>query len=524
MELDLSLCSSYSMSSVSYANMVANGTSSSSQVTSQDSSAQTSPSAVKPQLNGSENESNGDSLGEKSLGNGDAEPVKAGDAESGEVAESAESPVAPEGDEASGETSQDKTTKEKKAGKQKPKEKKLAPAPVPTTNVWGSSSPADSANVDLFKWPTPDQDAASKSKNNQKFIKPITNKWVPINAKLILPNNRSNNNPANNKKNNKNKNKTKNNNNNNNKNKPRAATQAPTGTKTPTQDQKIDEKKAEKLEKKDKTSTEDVTKLAEDLKETSITELGPESFESQPPSSQTSTPNQSQPQPHPNSNGHAHNNNNRQYRMNYRNMNRYSVPNNYNNGNFIPYPMQPYQSLPGGYYPPYLQVQAAQQQAYAAAQYQAQQPQLHPNYKSNSFSYSNTASPQAYGNPTGPNATANVPIPPPISPKQDPINALTQQIDYYFSFQNLIKDIYLRKNMHADTGFINLSIILNFKRVQIILNQIKGLNLSTEFNVTVFNAIKNCQNLEINLDQESDVDLNKVELRVKNNFQQWILD
>lgn len=78
--------------------------------------------------------------------------------------------------------------------------------------------------------------------------------------------------------------------------------------------------------------------------------------------------------------------------------------------------------------------------------------------------------------------------------------------------------------MHADTGFINLSIILNFKRVQIILNQIKGLNLSTEFNVTVFNAIKNCQNLEINLDQESDVDLNKVELRVKNNFQQWILD
>lgn len=204
-------------------------------------------------------------------------------------------------------------------------------------------------------------------------------------------------------------------------------------------------------------------------------------------------------------------------------MNRYSVPNGYSNGNFMPYPMQPYQSMPNGYYPPYLQAQAAQQQAYAAYQAQ-QQPQSHPNYKSNSFSYSNTASPQAYGN--YPNAApANVPIPPPISPKQDPINALTQQIDYYFSFQNLIKDIYLRKSMSHDTGFISLSTILNFKRVQIILNQIKGLNLPTEFNVTVFNAIKNCQNLEINLGLETDdVDLDKVELRVKNNFQQWILD
>ncbi|KAK7676210.1 hypothetical protein QCA50_020826 [Cerrena zonata] len=44
-------------------------------------------------------------------------------------------------------------------------------------------------------------------------------------------------------------------------------------------------------------------------------------------------------------------------------------------------------------------------------------------------------------------------IPPPISPKQDPQQALTQQIDYYFSLENLIRDIYLRKNMDLTEGW-----------------------------------------------------------------------
>ncbi|EGV65433.1 hypothetical protein CANTEDRAFT_113191, partial [Yamadazyma tenuis ATCC 10573] len=114
----------------------------------------------------------------------------------------------------------------------KTKEKKLAPAPVPATSVWGthagavSGSTSHVTNVDEYKWPTPEEqqaNASAKSSNkNQKFIKPITNKWVPINAKVILPNARtqvtqqaSNNGNKKNKKNNN----TNNNNNKNNRNK-----------------------------------------------------------------------------------------------------------------------------------------------------------------------------------------------------------------------------------------------------------------------------------------------------------------
>ncbi|EGW29871.1 uncharacterized protein SPAPADRAFT_63491 [Spathaspora passalidarum NRRL Y-27907] len=61
----------------------------------------------------------------------------------------------------------DDTTKESDSvssspSKEKAPKKNLLPAPVPAKSAWGQ----------------------------QKFIKPITNRWVPINAKVILPNTR----------------------------------------------------------------------------------------------------------------------------------------------------------------------------------------------------------------------------------------------------------------------------------------------------------------------------------------------
>ncbi|ODV80583.1 winged helix DNA-binding domain-containing protein, partial [Suhomyces tanzawaensis NRRL Y-17324] len=117
-------------------------------------------------------------------------------------------------------------------------------------------------------------------------------------------------------------------------------------------------------------------------------------------------------------------------------------------------------------------------------------------------------------------------IPPPISPKQDPQQALTQQIDYYFSLENLIRDIYLRKNMDTE-GWVSLSLILNFKRVKIIINGIQNsLESDQEVSSIILETVKNCQNLEINYLNEKDAEsatIDDVNLRVKDNFEQWLL-
>ena len=120
-----------------------------------------------------------------------------------------------------------------------------------------------------------------------------------------------------------------------------------------------------------------------------------------------------------------------------------------------------------------------------------------------------------------------VQIPPPISPKQDPEQALVQQIDYYFSLENLIRDIYLRKNMTEDGGWVPLGLILEFKRVKIIINGIQNLSETPlDVNVIVRNALESCVNLEVrylNGKTEDAAVIADIELRVKDNFSQWLL-
>lgn len=123
-------------------------------------------------------------------------------------------------------------------------------------------------------------------------------------------------------------------------------------------------------------------------------------------------------------------------------------------------------------------------------------------------------------------------IPPPISPKQDPQQALTQQIDYYFSLDNLIRDVFLRKNMGTE-GWLELDLILNFKRVKIIVN---GLSNSIDeadeakkaklLDAAILKAVQSCENVEIgylNGKEAHDATATEVQLRVKSAFEQWLL-
>lgn len=347
----------------------------------------------------------------------------------------------------------------------RPAKKTLAPAPVPAKSAWGSSmAAAASAAVDEHKWPTPDKiSEQSSSQQPQKFIKPITNKWVPINAKVVLPTAKSG--PKVQNRNRKNK-------------KPLAVpglTQPPLGA--PAQPLK-------KLHKKKEDEEADAAAQPEapGADAQSAAKAGFKRFPNSAPQGAykpryASPPNGgqfSQPQPfNPNYQQAPYGNfNNRGYRQN-------------------------------GAYP-------AQGNGYK---------QVHKNgaYRTNGFVPQGTFIPPQQ----------QVQIPPPISPKQDPQQALVQQINYYFSLENLIRDIFLRKNMAEDGGWVPLGLILEFKRVKIIVN---GIQNSSEEDVdadaVILESVTQCDNLEVRYVNDKlagDAQLDDVELRVKENYQQWLL-
>lgn len=49
-------------------------------------------------------------------------------------------------------------------------------------------------------------------------------------------------------------------------------------------------------------------------------------------------------------------------------------------------------------------------------------------------------------------------------------DALRRQIEFYFSLDNLLRDIYLRRNMDAN-GWVPLSVVANFTRVRMLTDQ-----------------------------------------------------
>ncbi|GME73500.1 unnamed protein product [Ambrosiozyma monospora] len=90
-------------------------------------------------------------------------------------------------------------------------------------------------------------------------------------------------------------------------------------------------------------------------------------------------------------------------------------------------------------------------------------------------------------------------IPQPIAPtdkkaREALLTTLANQIDYYFSAENLLKDIYLRKNMN-DHGFLPLSVISSFHRV---------VGLTYGQIVLILECLPKCKNLEYGTIEEFD--------------------
>lgn len=63
------------------------------------------------------------------------------------------------------------------------------------------------------------------------------------------------------------------------------------------------------------------------------------------------------------------------------------------------------------------------------------------------------------------------------------------QLEYYFSTENLIKDVYLRNQMEED-GWVSLELICGFKRLKTLL-------LCTNDPGVLFQAIEESSNLEV---------------------------
>lgn len=337
------------------------------------------------------------------------------------------------------------------------KKKSLAPAPVPTKSAWGASVATGATSVDESKWPTPDKVvAAQNTQQHQKFIKPITNKWVPITAKVVLPSAK----PASKVQNRNRKNK-----------------------KPQQQQQPQQQKKASQIKKKSEDDDEVSTDTAS--AGAAAASLGGAAAEGD----DTKSKSKRNPTQHQN------------YKPRFQaqaNQNQFFQPqpfNPYNNRQF-----RPQNGGPNG---------------------QQQNGQFRPknyNYRNGQFNG---------GYPTGFIPQQQVQIPPPISPKQDPQQALIQQINYYFSLENLIRDLYLRKNMLPEGGWVPLSLILEFKRVKIIINGIQNSSEEgVETNDIVLDSVTKCDNLEVRYAEgksAGDAKIEDVELRVKDNYEQWLL-
>ncbi|CAG8462836.1 12167_t:CDS:2 [Ambispora leptoticha] len=80
--------------------------------------------------------------------------------------------------------------------------------------------------------------------------------------------------------------------------------------------------------------------------------------------------------------------------------------------------------------------------------------------RSTSFSYS-TGFPQQYG------SLFTAKMPPYVYDIELLKYYILQQIEYYFSIENLCKDLYLRSNMDA-YGFVDISLLANFNRVRLL--------------------------------------------------------
>ncbi|ORX81271.1 hypothetical protein BCR32DRAFT_279827 [Anaeromyces robustus] len=101
---------------------------------------------------------------------------------------------------------------------------------------------------------------------------------------------------------------------------------------------------------------------------------------------------------------------------------------------------------------------------------------------------------------------------------------LKEQIEYYFSVENLCKDIYMRQQMDEE-GFVNLSTLLKFKRTKSLINVAqevdKKTNTTAKYDDTwstdlIVNALTDSETVEIKKDDGN------IKLRKKYDWKNWM--
>lgn len=371
------------------------------------------------------------------------------------------------------------------------KEKKaLAPAPVPSKSAWGASAAVATASVDEHKWPTPDK-APTESTPRTKFVK--ANKWIPIPAKVVMPSGRT-----------------------------LHAQFSPQKTKRKNKPKKKDDIiRADDDDKSDARSSADsgieARADARDTKPDARQDSArPEGSDVDAPTAEVAgTPDDDKRYKNykrygnGHGNGNVHGNGNANGNGNGNANGPASAPRFY--PQFVPSQYQyPRQYKPSGYRRNNNATMAYN--GYMAAPFVPVAP--HPQ----------AMMPMPFG-------PVPVQIPPPISPKQNPQQALTQQIDYYFLLDNLIRDVFLRRNMGTE-GWVELDLILNFKRIKIIVNGIHNAidaadeeAKARELDATIMRAVQQCQNVEIgylNGKEHDTATATEVQLRVRHSFEQWL--
>lgn len=106
--------------------------------------------------------------------------------------------------------------------------------------------------------------------------------------------------------------------------------------------------------------------------------------------------------------------------------------------------------------------------------------------------------PTAYGMPT------QMPPGMPAISQDQLLLAVQQQIEYYFSMQNLVKDVFLRSKMN-DEGWISLHVIASFNRVRMLTPDL----------AMIMESLAGSASVELSPDN--------LFIRPKQNHQQWVL-
>lgn len=392
---------------------------------------------------------------------------------------------------------------------QKQKEQNLAPAPVPSVSAWGSAASSRSnsnvSSVDTRHWPSPHeletQPQVNGSSPSKKInaVKSSKEKWVPFKASVVLPQpgSKKSNNHGQKRNSNKNSNVLSNNNkqlHNDAKKRKNKTEKRPNGVSSSSAP--AEAKEAPKAD-----FAADVQVKAEQNEvqsSASKTEASaPEKSSSHSHNNHQNSNHAQSSSTHHSNNNHHNNNNNNHHHSNTLRYHNNQFQQQQHHQQFIPF--QPFPVPGAGAFP------SAQNGSRPFRPYSNSNRRFNK-YQSNNNGYNNQFR-QHNSNFNAPFNRRNVAH---LNKSSEPLFSLIKQIEYYFSIENLLKDIFLRKQMNSE-GWLNLTVISGFYRMSVL--SAGDINL-------VRRAIDELNGELLELAEFSN---NTLKVRVRENFSNWVL-